>query len=272
MDDLDDELRKLFSDDRLDVHSAPITTEAVVAGATRRRRRRAAVTGAFAVVAVVGAATGLIGLHAARQDETIGALLTTSSTAATTTPPPVSAGSATSAASSTATAGVPSNGSGAPNPNTKQGGTTTTKPLPNSSVPPKAEAQVGQLGSLALGMSEADALATGALIEPGSPADAENRCKNYATRSNPADNAIVVSPVRGIVRITLPDAVKTPKNVGKGSKVADVKVAYANAVQTATRTTAKMAATPPWTYVFETSGDTVTQVFMRLDANDCTSV
>ncbi|MET8761206.1 hypothetical protein [Lentzea sp. NPDC004782] len=36
-DDLDAELRRLFSDDRLDVH---VTPDAVLRGANRRRRRR----------------------------------------------------------------------------------------------------------------------------------------------------------------------------------------------------------------------------------------
>ncbi|MFD4672911.1 hypothetical protein ACFWNN_24510 [Lentzea sp. NPDC058450] len=269
MDDLDDELRKLFSDDRLDVHSTPIATEAVVAGANRRRRRRTAVTGTFAVVAVVGAIAGVVQLNALQHEDTVGALLTTASTTASTTPPPVYVSTYTSTA--TVTVPVPPSGNGSANPDTP-GSASTPKSSnkPNTSTPPTAEAQPGRYGTLALGMSEADALATGSLLQAGTAPD--GRCKTYATKSNSADDAVVISPDRGIVRITLPDFAKTPKNVGQGSKVADVKTAYANAVQSGTTVTAKMAATPPWSYVFETDGTAVTQVNMRLDANDCASV
>ncbi|MGI5503724.1 hypothetical protein [Lentzea sp. CA-135723] len=267
MDDLDDELRKLFSDDRLDVHSTPVATESVVAGANRRRRRRTAVTGTFAVVAVVGAVAGVLQLNSMQQEDTVGALLTTSSTTASTTPPPMSVSTVISTA--TVTVGAPPNSNGSTNPDVP-GSRTTPKSNVTTSAPATPEAQPGRYGSLSLGMTEADALATGSLLQAGTAAD--GRCKTYATKSNANDDAVVISPDRGIVRIQLPDFAKTPKNVGKGSKVADVKTAYANAVQADARTTVKMAATPPWSYVFENDGTVVTQVFMRLDANDCASV
>ncbi|GLY48131.1 hypothetical protein [Lentzea sp. NBRC 102530] len=269
MDDLDDELRKLFSDDRLDVHSTPISTESVVAGATRRRHRRTAVAGAFALVALVGAGTGVLQVSRMGQDDSIGALLTTSSSVATTTPPPVSVSTFTSTA--TVTVNAPT-GSGPSGEETKSSGTNTPKSNGTSSPPATPEAQPGRYGTLALGMSEADAVATGSLVGAGTPADPDNKCKNYATKSNSVDDAVVISPERGIVRITLPEYAKTPKNVGKGSKVTEVKTAYANAVQTEVKTTVKMAASPPWSYVFESNGDTVTRVLMRLDANDCATV
>ncbi|SDK63476.1 hypothetical protein SAMN04488074_106274 [Lentzea albidocapillata subsp. violacea] len=269
MGDLDDDLRRLFSDDRLDVHSVAVSTEAVLRGANRRRRRRNAVAGTFALVTLVGAGIGVSRLGASSPDGTAGALLTTSTSAPTTSasPPPVSTSSRTEAV----TTGQPPNSTGGNTGKPDAGGTSRSSPK-SSSSPPTPESQPGRYGTLALGMSEADALATGSLVEPASPADPDNRCKAYATKSVPDTDAVIVSPVKGLVRITVPNYAKTPKNVGVGSRVADVKAAYQNAVQSGSSVLAPMSATPPWTYVFETDGTVVTAVFMRLNANDCTSV
>lgn len=268
MGDLDDDLRKLFSDDRLDVHSAPVSTEDVLRGADRRRRRRTAMAGTFALVTLVGAGIGLSRLGAPSPDSTVGALLTTSTSAPTTSTPPPSVSTVIS--TETVTVGQSPNSTGntgKPNP----GGTSRSNSTPSSS-PPTPEAQAGKYGALALGMPEADALATGLLIEPSSPADPDGRCKAYATKSVPNADAVVVSPAKGIVRITMPSYAKTPKGVGTGSSVADVKAAYKNSTQSGSSVLAPMSATPPWTYVFETDGATVTTVFLRLNANDCASV
>ncbi|MCX2948608.1 hypothetical protein [Lentzea sp. NEAU-D7] len=268
MDDLDDELRRLFSDDRLDVHSAPVSTEAVLRGADRRRRRRNAVAGTLALVAVAGAGIGVSRFGMSSPDGTAGALLTTSTSVPTTSspPPPVTVYS-----TETVTLGQPPNSTGGNTGKPSSGGTSKSTPKPPSS-PATPESQPGRYGTLALGMSEADALATGSLVEPGSPADAEARCKAYATKSVPDTDAVVVSPARGIVRITMPSYAKTPKNVGAGSTVADVKAAYKNAAQSGSDVIVQMSATPPWSYVFKTDGTVVTTVFMRLNANDCISV
>ena len=52
--DLDDELRRLFSDDRLTLPVAEGAAGAVVAGARKRRRHRMAVAAAGGVLAVTG--------------------------------------------------------------------------------------------------------------------------------------------------------------------------------------------------------------------------
>ncbi|MDX8032198.1 hypothetical protein SK803_18420 [Lentzea sp. BCCO 10_0856] len=269
MDDLDDDLRRLFSDDRLDVHVAPDVTDSVVRGATRRRRRRTAVAGAFGVVALAGVGLGLTELHLPTPDELAGPLLPTASSTSTTTPP-VSVSTFTSTA--TVTVNPPPNSNGG-NPGTNPNpGNTGKKSTSNPPPPATPEAQPGRYGSLALGMPEAEALATGSLVEPSSPADPEGRCKAYATKSVPDTNAVIISPAKGIVRITLASYAKTPKNVGAGSTVDAVKAAYANATQSGSDVIVPMAATPKWSYVFENDGATVTTVRMRLADNDCTTV
>lgn len=266
MDDLDDELRRLFSDERLDVHVTP-DVDSVVRGAHRRRRRRVAVASAFGVVAMAGVGLGLVELRLPNPDELAGPTLPTSSSGTSTTQPSVS--TSTSVPSQTVTVNPPpaSNGGTNTNPGTNSG--TTGKKSSNLAPPPTPQTQAGRLGSLALGMSEADALKTGALVEPSSPADPENRCKGYATTSVPDSNAVIISPVKGLVRITLATAVKTPNRVGAGSTLDAVKTAYPNAVQSGSTLVAAMAATPKWSYVFENDGATVTVVRMRLADNDC---
>ena len=269
MDDLDDQLRKLFSDDRLDVHSPPVAAETVVRGAARLRRRRAAITGTFVVAILVGAGAGLAQLGKDRPDDTASAYLTTATPTSSTSTPPTSVSTYTSTVTVTTNPPPNSNGANPDTPSTPGRSDQKSDPPP---APPTPEAQPGRYGSLALGMSEADALATGSLVEPSTPADPENRCRAYATKSVPDSNAVIISPARGIVRITLASFAKTPKNVGVGSKVADVKAAYANATQTGSNVVVPMNATPAWSYIFETDGTTVTTVFMRLNANDCTGV
>jgi hypothetical protein len=266
-DDLDDELRRLFSDDRLDVHVAPDTTDAVVRGADRRRRRRSAVSTAFAVVALVGAGVALTQLPSSTEN-TAGELLPTSMPTSSSLPPPPS--TSTVVVTTIETVNPPQSNPTGGNP--APGGTTGASPSKtrSSSVPPPPPpAEPNRVGKLVLAMSEADALATGSLIEPSSPADPEGKCVAYATTGVPDSNAVIISPARGIVRLTIPNVAKTQRGVGAGSKVADVKTAYPTATQNGSELLVEMASTPKWTYVFETDGTVVTTVRLRLIANDC---
>jgi hypothetical protein len=265
-DDLDDELRRLFSDDRLDVHVPSDATEAVVRGAGRRRRRRSAVASAFAVVTLVGAGVVLTQLPPPA-DNTAEELLPTSSStssATSTTPSP-------STVFMTETKIVEAPTSGNPNNPDKPGNTANpTKPR-TTTPPPAPPAESGRFGNLILGMSEADALKTGELIEPSSTTDPDAKCKAYSTNSVPDSDAVIISMAKGLVRITLPSYAKTGKNITVGSKVADVKAAYPTATQSGSTYLVQMAATPKWTYVFETDGTAVTTVRQRLVDHDCPS-
>ncbi|MFD9705179.1 hypothetical protein [Lentzea sp. NPDC059081] len=230
MDDIDDELRRLFSDDRLDVHVTPDATGSVVAGAHRRRRRRIAIAGTFALVALIGAGVGLSQLRPLALDSAGGVLPTTTSTA----PPLVS---------------------------------TYTQTVVVTVTPPEGtEGAPGVFGKLALGMSEENALKTGSLTTPG---EAIGSCKPYATVSNSDPAAVLISQARGIVRIKLPSTARTSKNVGTGSKVAELKSAYPAAAVNGSELVVQMTATPRWVYVFENDGTVVTAVRMRLADNDC---
>lgn len=258
MDDIDAELRRLLNDDRLDVHVTPDATDAVVRGAGRRRHRRVVATGAFAVVALLGAGFGLSQLRPQALDPA-GGLLPTSSPVVTTTPPPPLVSTYTQTV--TVTVGVPTGGSQNTGKNESTG---SVRPPATSTV---KESAPGVFGRLALGMSEEEALKTGSLVTAGTAA--ENGCKPYSTVSNPDPATVLVSPARGIVRIKLPDTARTSKNVGTGSTVADLKNAYPGAAVNGSELVVPMTASPAWVYVFENDGTAITAVRMRLADNDC---
>ncbi|WP_112275984.1 hypothetical protein [Lentzea terrae] len=262
-DDLDDELRRLFSDDRLDVHVAPDAADAVVRGAHRRRRRRSAMTATFALVALVGAGIGLTQLRSP-SDDPVGDLLPTSMPTSSSAPP----SSSISSGAQTTTVTAPPTAPNATGSNPGAGGTTgKSTPKPTTTTPPPAlPSESSKVGKLVLGMSEANALATGSLVEPGTSAGS---CTTYATTLVPDSDAAVISPANGIVRLTLPGYAKTQRGISAGSSVADVKTAYPSATQSGSTLLVQMAGTPKWTYVFETDGAAVTVVRMRLNANDC---
>jgi hypothetical protein len=264
-DDLDAELRRLFSDDRLDVHVTPDATGVVLRGANRRRRRRTAVTAAFVLVALVGAGAGLTQLRA-HDDDTAGEVLPTSISSSSAPPPP---SVSTITLTSTVTVDAPPPGSIGSVPGNSGTSTPGSVKLTTTTPPSAPPAEAGKVGKLALGMAEADALKTGSLVEPGT---STNGCTAYATTTVADSDAVIISPAKGIVRLTLPSYVKTQRNIGVGSKVADVKTAYPTATQNGSTLLVEMAATPQWTYVFGTDGAAVTSIRMRLAANDCPSV
>lgn len=261
--DLDDELRKLFSDDdRLDLHVSPKAEETVVRGAQRRRRRRGAAAGAFAVVALVGAGIGLLQLrYLPEAFDAAGPLLPTSSSVSSTPPPAPQVSTHTETVIVTV------------NPPVASGGNTNTDvpskpPMGTNSSRPSVP-EVGGWGKLKLAMSEADALKTGVLVEPTTAPNPDEKCRKYATQSAADADAVIISTVKGVVRITLPSYGRTTQGIGVDSKIADVKAAYPNAAQNGSELVVPMNATPKWDYVFENDGTVVTKVRMRLADNDC---
>ncbi|MEU0879975.1 hypothetical protein ABZ345_15335 [Lentzea sp. NPDC005914] len=262
--DLDDELRRLFSDDRLDVHTTPDATDAVVRGADRRRRRRSTMATTLALVALVGSGVGLTQLRSSTDHMSDELLPTASSTASS---PPSSPSVSTFTSTSIVTVNPPAPNSNGSTPGNNNGTTGAPPPKQTTTAPPPLPpSESSKVGKLALAMTEADALKTGALVEPGTPAGS---CTTYATTSVPDGDAAVISPANGIVRLTFPSFAKTQRGISAGSAVADVKTAYPTATQSGSTLLVQMAGTPKWSYVFETDGATVTTVRMRLAANDC---
>ena len=263
--DLDDELRKLFNDDdRLDLHVSPQAEETVVRGAQRRRRRRGAAAGAFAVVALIGAGAGVLQLRHVQTTDVAREMLPTISSTPSAPPLAPYVTTHTETVIVTADPGVPDSGTtvGAP----------VKPPTGNSSTPRSPEPEPGGWGKLKLAMSESDARKTGVLAEPAADTVQDEKCKKYPMQSVAEADAVIISTAKGVVRITLPSYAKTTKNIGVGSKVADVKTAYPTAAQNGSELVVQMNASPKWVYVFENDGTAVTKVRQRLSDNDCAGV
>ncbi|PRY45992.1 hypothetical protein [Umezawaea tangerina] len=234
--DLDDELRRLFRDERLDIQVRSGADQAVVTGARRVRRKRmmlASAGGTFAVAALVAGGIALAGVGGGVSMEPAGPVLTT---------------------------------------------TTSSRPAQEESSPKNPQAptsgQVGY-GKLHLGMSEADALATG-LLTPG-PDDPDG-CHIYFSDTQPnISTPVVISPVKGVVRITLPDYAKTSMGISVGATVADVKMRYPAAVEYDEGFSFTTDNPFPWLYQFIVENgrkthsltDRVTTVRMQLTTAEC---
>ncbi|QUQ69889.1 hypothetical protein [Kutzneria sp. CA-103260] len=230
--DLDDELRKLFADDRLEVRVRPEADRAIVTGARRIRRRRAGVVfggGMLSVVAMLVAGTAFgVGGDAPHQ---IPLAITADSSApvSTTTPPPATT-STTAAAPTTAVESVA--------PTTARLSTTKPPPTTTTSMPPsttKAKPPVGALlfgpttvNGLRLGMTVGEAIATGLVQSTPGPVDYAG-CQGYkwSGRAPFGDYySLLFSPKYGLVRIGGIAEAETPEGIYAGSTDADVRAAY----------------------------------------------
>jgi len=222
--DLDDELRRLFQDQRLDIPVKPGADHAVVTGARRVRRRRMALASAGSAVAVAALVAGGVALAGLGGPSSM---------------PP---------------AGPPS---------------TVTKTVVVDSTAP-SYASIGY-GVLKLGMTEADAVATGFLTKSGVD---DRGCHQYMSQGQPGlVGSVVVSPAAGVVQITLPTDAKTPMGIGAGSTVAEVKTRYPAVTEVHAGFVVRMSGTPSWNYRFDVSGiddtDTVSLIRMQLTAPEC---
>jgi hypothetical protein len=213
--DLDDELRQLFTSDRLDVSVRADADQVILAGARRVRRRRIATATASGVFAIVVAVIGGIALAGGNPD---------AMPPATTKPP------TPPAATSAEVTSLPAASSAAAPP--LAGTTTTTTKTPKAPPPTKTSdprppvlnyAVLGPTGfrALELGQTLEDAQATGllgAIVEDGG---AEG-CSVYELASRPSGQVYVSGTVQAIVA----DPVQTPEGVGKGWTIAQVKTVY----------------------------------------------
>ncbi|WP_253887456.1 hypothetical protein [Actinokineospora diospyrosa] len=201
--DIDDELRRLFADDRLDLPVRPGATDAVVTGAGRRRRRRQAVTAASGVLTAVALLIGGITLgglntsSAPPGQQVLPTLTTTTVQATKVAAPPTSTVVISQMTGSSMSGSV-------------------------STVP---ELRPAGFSKIRLGMSVAEAEATGELVA----LEVKSRdCKAYNFKAYTAENsmAVGISPTDGVVAIFPPPGARTPEGIGHGSPEADVRNAY----------------------------------------------
>lgn len=134
-------------------------------------------------------------------------------------------------------------------------------------------------GELRLGMSEAEALATGQLTTRGHDDDAD--CRTYSTTTFPNTvSAVVISPTTGVVRITQPSAYRTPEGIGAGRTAGELRAAYPGARESRLGFTAFFPVESEGYYVFLMNGegspyletDTVRRTRLESAGSGCTLV
>lgn len=243
MSDLDnalaEDLRRLFADERLDVPAAPGAQRLVVAGARRVRRRRdftVIAAGGCVVIALLAVGVVFAEPLGHNPDDEVIALPTTTSQQPADRP---SAGrTAVGTPSISITDALDHGPAARPTPTELPelpgqlpGRPAADEPTSGGETPAEppviypAGPRLGPDGyeDLTLGMSFADAQATGRLAEGSEP---PTGCATYrlAEGANWIDS-LIISETYGLVRLTASGA-RTPQDQGNGSTIEELKAAY----------------------------------------------
>ncbi|MGW3960285.1 hypothetical protein ACWED2_10725 [Amycolatopsis sp. NPDC005003] len=227
-DELEQRLRALFADERLDLPPPPDAGTVIVTGARRRRRRRHAVQAVAGVAAAaVAVAGGLTVFRVHTEDGT--AAMSAPGTGASTKPPENLTQGRPPEPSTPGPTGTQSIQASAP-----PGSSTSTPPRRPSATPaPSTLADVtsGPLlaadgfGKLKLGMSEADVAAQKVtLSDPRAGAG----CTVYKAQGAgvPVSASVVISKAAGLVVVTPDVAAHTAEGIGAGSTKDQILAAY----------------------------------------------
>ncbi|MEU0533813.1 hypothetical protein [Amycolatopsis tolypomycina] len=267
-DELEQRLRALFADERLDLPPPPDAETAIVVGARRRRRRRhvaQAVTGvAAAVVAVAGGLT-MVRLHtedstAAMSPGSLGTSgkppenLTPGWSPEPTTPGPTATRSIQDSAR-------PDEPTSAP-PRTPPSQKATV--LPGAASGPLLAAD--GFGKLKLGMSEADVAAQAVTL---SDPQAGASCTAYRAQGDgvPVSASVVISKTAGVVVVTPDVAAHTAEGIGAGSTKDQILAAYPAAKEEAGGVVAPVGAAAE--YRFRLGDNGVVQTSLTSATQDC---
>jgi len=214
---IDDELRRLFDDERLDLAIRPGAEQQIVAGARRIRRRRFATATACGIVALVVVGGGIALAGTGGQESLPPAVSTTD-------PVPTTSSAAPSTTAPTSTTRPPSTPTGTIE-DAKIADTTAPESTATTPVYYFDVIDSWSYGPLELLMSGPDALDTGLL---GAVVFADERCARY-TATYGGD--VVVSKRYGVVAIRVTRPVTAPEGIHIGSTVAEIKTTYPQAVE-----------------------------------------
>jgi hypothetical protein len=226
-DELEQQLRALFADERLGVEPTAGAGPAIVAGARRRRQRQRvmmASTGAVCALGIVAGGLTAFRLHSQGNTAQMTASQLTVSDAPISAPAPESP-------SSRPTVDVPLP---AEPPSAEMHASTEVRPPPRhgASTPADAPAKITSgslltadgLGGLKLGMTETQLAGQGITL---TNAKQTANCTYYDVQGAgvPAATALV-SPSSGVVLVKPDGAAHTPEGVGSGSSKDDVLASY----------------------------------------------
>jgi hypothetical protein len=226
-DELEQRLRELFADERLDLPPPPEAGTTIVAGARRRRRRRQgvlAVTGVAAAVVAVSGGLTMVHLHA--EDGT--AVMTADGSSISVKPPEnLTAGRQpqTSVPVPTRTQDIEVSAPPA--------SPTSKASRPSSAQPPSKLPSVlsGPLlgsdgfGTIKLGMSETQMAALGVTL---TESQAGASCTVYTAQGSgvPSAATVVVSKAVGLTVVTPEQVAHTAEGIGAGSSKEQVLATY----------------------------------------------
>lgn len=226
-DELEQRLRALFADERLDLPPPPDAGTVIVTGARRRRRRRhvvQAVTGVAAAVVVVAGGLNVFRLHT--EDGT--AAMSPPGTGVSVKPPENLTAGRPPEPSTPGPTGTQSIQASAP-----PGASTSRPPRPSSTPRPSTLPSVATgpllaadgFGKLKLGMSEAEVTAQAVVL---SDPQAGASCTVYKAqgRGVPAAASVVISKAAGLVVVTPDVATHTAEGIGASATKDQILAAY----------------------------------------------
>lgn len=231
--ELDVELRRLFSDDRLDVAPRSDAGERIVAGARRRRRRRGALVSGAATLAVAGLVAGGVllgelGKPEGKPEVQIAA------------PPAADRATTSHLAPSTRLERPRGEGRAGQSPEAQAGTRTERtasgsepKSAPTTAPPARGTVMLAESAlrhdgykELRLGMRYEQAVATGMLTSDAQPPPPDGSCMRYALAEGAdAIEDVVISAEHGLVAFNASKA-RTTEGVGAGSSEGQVQAAY----------------------------------------------
>jgi hypothetical protein len=257
MDDLEDSLKRLFQDSRLDMRVAPDAEKTVVRGARRVRRRRVVMISTAGVMslAVLAGGTFLLARPAPQSTEVATRptdLPITTTTTTTTEPTPGS------------TEARP-----AREPQTTEATSTTTQPQTPSSIRPAeqpalptAVATLGPtgFGAFRLGMTEEQITATRQAqgVDRGT-----GTCATYRIQGMPDTSTLTVSKRYGLVAIALTADAATPQRITIGSTEDAVRSTYRGT------TSVTAPENPNADYRFRFTAGKVSEITLVAKQQDC---
>ncbi|CAM3992898.1 hypothetical protein KIPE111705_35145 [Kibdelosporangium persicum] len=245
--DLEDELNRLFHDERLDMRVAPDAETHVVAGARRVRRRRVALMSAAGVLSAAVLAGGAFVLARPTPPSNGIAQQPTLPIETTSSPTPTGAPSSSGPTESSTRPEVQAPSAGTSRPAAPTAGTRSTTPPPSATIPsPVGLAILGPsgVGRMRLGMTEEQLLATS---QVHSPERSSAGCALYTSKT--ATGTVHLSADKTVVAFAFTSGVVTPERVTIGSPEEAVRAAYSGMTGNSVRAPGNANATYEFTFI-----------------------